>query len=362
MAIKKIFDRNGFVSVFNTDNGDYMRTSILSKEGIDTGIEGFQAEFPQLLDIGIMGHCIHGLSGKCSEIGTECYQSGSKVNMPNMSLENYEKLIKQCEDRTFQVALGGRGDPDQHENFEDILRITKKHGIVPNITTSGYGLTKRHVRLIKEHCGAAAVSYYKTAYMYKAIEMLSSEGVITNLHFVLGNNNIQEAIEMLSNNKIPDGIDRIIFLLHKPIGMGSMDRMLKRKDPLVKDFFKLLSSTDIVERTGFDSCCVPAIIEYCKEISSESFDACESGRFSAYIDAQLNMSPCSFDKTNHVSINLNHYTIDEAWNSEAFQSFRKRFMKACIGCNNRSICLGGCPVCSDINLCENYEAYNKLSI
>lgn len=359
MAIKKIIDRNGFVSVFDTENGDYYRTGVLDLSGNDTGIDGFVSEFPQLLDIGIMGHCKHGLSGRCTEAGVECYQSGGKISQENMSAETYENLIKQCEGRTFQVALGGRGDPDEHEEFEKILYTTRKYGIVPNITTSGYGLTEEKANIIKKYCGAAAVSYYKTPYMYDSIAMLSDKGITTNLHYVLGNHNIEEAINILNGNTVIKGIDRIVFLLHKPIGMGSEQRVLKRNNPKVKEFFNLLSSSDIVERTGFDSCLVPAILDFCPEIAPESFDACESGRFSAYIDSNAVLSPCSFDKTKEIEIDLKKYLIEEAWNSKELQEFRKRFLYGCKNCEKRSLCMGGCPICPEINLCSGYEKQKR---
>ena len=77
-----------------------------------------------------------------------------------MTLENYARLVSEAEEKgCFQVALGGRGDPDMHEHFEDILRLSREHGVVPNFTTSGLGMTAEKARLCKEYCGAVAVSW-----------------------------------------------------------------------------------------------------------------------------------------------------------------------------------------------------------
>ena len=43
------------------------------------------AGFPELLDVGIMGHCTHGLSGLCRESGVQCYQDGWNISQPNMN-------------------------------------------------------------------------------------------------------------------------------------------------------------------------------------------------------------------------------------------------------------------------------------
>ena len=54
-------DRN-FISLFDENTGFYMRSGVL-ENGKDTGRDPFMAEFPELLDVGIMGHCRHGRSG-----------------------------------------------------------------------------------------------------------------------------------------------------------------------------------------------------------------------------------------------------------------------------------------------------------
>ncbi len=197
------------------------------------------ASFPHLIDIGIMGHCQHGQSGLCVKAGVECYQSGLTKSQDNMNLDDYKDIISQCEGKVFQVALGGRGDPDLHENFREILEFTRSKGIVPNLTTSGYGLTPSSVELASEYCGAVAVSWYRSDYTLKAIDTLLASGIKTNIHYVLSNDTIEEAIFLLKNKAYPEGINRLIFLLHKPIGLGSRENVLRFSDPKVKEFFSL---------------------------------------------------------------------------------------------------------------------------
>lgn len=58
-----IFDQKyHFFSFFNSLSGGYMRTGIIDSEGKDTGVDPFMASFPHLIDVGIMGHCVHGRS------------------------------------------------------------------------------------------------------------------------------------------------------------------------------------------------------------------------------------------------------------------------------------------------------------
>lgn len=62
--------------------------------------------------------------------------------------------------------------------------------LVPNFTTSGYGMTSEIAALCKKYCGAVAVSWYRSEYTLRAIQMLLDAGVKTNIHYVVGKNTI----------------------------------------------------------------------------------------------------------------------------------------------------------------------------
>ena len=52
--------RYHFKSAFDTETGAYVRTGVLDVNGKDTGVDPFMASYPHLIDVGIMGHCMHG--------------------------------------------------------------------------------------------------------------------------------------------------------------------------------------------------------------------------------------------------------------------------------------------------------------
>ena len=178
-----------FMSSFNRKNGSYIRTGIL-KDGIETDEDPFMASYPHLIDVGIMGYCIHGSSGLCAKAGIECYQNGFSKKEENMSLQSFERICIESTGLIDQIALGGRGDPDFHEEFEIILKTCEKYAIVPNYTTSGLLMNKEKAVLSKRYCGAVAVSWYRSEYTLKAINLLLKEKVKTNIHFVVDNNSI----------------------------------------------------------------------------------------------------------------------------------------------------------------------------
>ena len=349
MRIRK---EKNFISAFDENTGKYIRTGII-RDGKDTGEDPFMASFPELLDVGIMGHCIHGKSGLCIKAGVECYQDGLHSQNENMNIEDFRRLAAQCKDQTYQFALGGCGDPEQHENFREILKICRENNIVPNFTTSGLGMTTELANLCKEYCGAVAVSWYRNEYTLRAINMLMEAGVKTNIHYVLSKDTVSEAVHRLKNKGFPKGINAIVFLLHKPVGLGTREKMISIDNKEFEEFIKYIGSDDLLYKIGFDSCTIPALINQSGNINLDSLDTCEGARWSAYVTADFKMLPCSFDnEERHWEVDLNTHTVKEAWDSEQFEEFRKHFRNSCPDCRKRKNCMGGCPIRPEIVLCE----------
>lgn len=366
MLLKHYDQKYHFQSVFDTITGNYMRTGVLDENRCDTGVDPFMASFPELIDIGIMGHCMHGLSGKCKESGVQCYQHGDITQKDNMTLADYKYIIDQCVGKTYQVALGGCGDPDMHENFKEILQYTRLQHIIPNFTTSGFGMTPEKAQLCKQYCGAVAVSWYGAEYSINTIQMLLAAGVTTNIHYVLGNNSVDKAIDLLKNgclegldDKTMEKLNAVIFLLHKPVGLGQQNNVLTRNDPRVQTFFGLVDSCDesFPVILGFDSCTVPGLVCYTSTIDPSSIDFCEAARWSMYITPDLKGLPCSFDNQGQ------RYAVDirkeggiqKVWDSPVFENFRKRFQESCLDCEKRIRCYGGCPLMKEIILCDDFR-------
>ena len=355
--IKKKFDRkNRFYSVFNSDTGFYVRSGVLDENGNDTGVDPFMTAYPELIDVGVMGHCVHGMTGLCMASGVQCYQNGLHTVEPNMSLDDFKRIVDECRGKTFQLALGGRGDVDQHENFGEILSYCRENGIVPNFTSSGLGFTDEIVSLCKKYCGAVAISWYRQEHTVKAIQMLLDAGVKTNIHYVLGNNSIDEAIDRLENNDFPAGVNAVIFLLHKPVGLGCENNVLHMNDPRVARFFQVVDRMNFNFKVGFDSCTIPGVLNATHRIDLDSVDTCEGGRWSMYITSDMKALPCSFDNQElRWAYDISNDTIQNAWDSPQFEDFRNHFRNSCPTCPNRRSCMGGCPIRPQVVLCNNPE-------
>jgi len=341
---------NRFSEYFNPLTGLYVRSGIIDENGNDTGEDPFMRCFPSLIDIGIMNRCA--CANKCK---VDCYQKAISRTGNNMSLYDYCSIMEQCKGKVFQVALGGAGDPDTHESFEQILKRTVENKIVPNFTTSGIAMTEEKAELCKKYCGAVAVSEHNADYTHRAFQMLNHVGVKTNVHYVLSNKTIYEAIKRLKNNYYKFA-NAVVFLLYKPIGLGKIENVIMPDEPLLDLFFKTIEEHPFTHKVGFDSCTAPAIVNYTSKIDMDSMDYCEGGRHSMYIDAAMNAMPCSFgNQDSKWFVSLRDHTIEEAWNSDVFNGFRNSLKNSCLGCANRKSCAGGCPICRDIVLCNRKE-------
>lgn len=349
-AIRFADKKYHFNELFNLDNGFYVRSGII-ENGKDTGVDPFMRSYPALIDIGIMAKCAN---AKYCPVG--CYQNRHKGEN-NMSFDDYKTIIDQIQGKVMQVALGGAGSPNEHEEFEKIVRYTREHDIIPNYTTSGIGITDEMVRITKQFCGACAISMYDQPYTYDAIRRFIEAGVTTNIHYVLGNDSIDRAIAWLKNpTAVPEGVNAVIFLLHKPVGLGRSSNVLQNNDPKVVEFFALVDKHDGPWQIGFDSCTIPGIMNHSKNIMHESIDSCEAARYSCYITHDMKMLPCSFDNQDlRWAVDLRQSTIEEAWNSAKFDNFRSHFTGSCKNCKDHELCMGGCPIRREIVLCDRAE-------
>jgi radical SAM protein with 4Fe4S-binding SPASM domain len=367
--------------------------------------------------------------------GIKCYQNGLNVNKPNMSFENFKRIIDEIEGKAFSIALGGRGDSEMHENFGELVEYASSKNIAVAMTSSGIGMTPEKAAICKKYMGAVAISAYsriskdpiiayrkaleephtaytslddipavftlagmnqncivsdtvaiingkeynlfynqdelsnymngeyelyrvynevqKPNYTLNGVKMLLDAGVTTNIHYVLSNTTIDEAILRLKYNGFPAGLNAVIFLLHKPVGLGDESDVLQYDDPRLVEFFAEVDKKHPF-KIGFDSCTVPAILNFSKHINMDSIDTCEAGRFSMYITSDMIALPCSFDNVNQkYAFDLRNGTIQDAWDSDAFNRFRNSFHTSCKGCAKRSKCLGGCPLEPSITLCNS---------
>lgn len=182
------------------------------------------------------------------------------------------------------------------------------------------------------HCirGEKYPYIFRGLYTYRAIDILLQAGVKTNVHYVLSEKTLKEAVRLLEEGGFREGINAAVFLLHKPIGLGRKEHIIRDTTPCLEEFFALIDRGGLPFKIGFDSCTVPGLLRYFKMTDSVSIDTCEGGRWSAYITPDMHMLPCSFDNQQMCwAVDLRSHSIEEAWNGSVFDRFRKNFQNAC---------------------------------
>lgn len=312
----KIFKNKEYELLFNTQTGfEVLR-------GINGNEDPFVTEAPTMLDCGIMGHC----KNKCEF----CYQ-GDKYQ-PNMKLEDFKQIIDEIKYHTNQVALGGRGNPEDHENFEEILKYSKENGVVPNYTTAGNNITPEIVEISKKYTGAVAISFYDKPFTYDALNMFINGGVKTNIHFIYSSKSHDLAMRILNGEDIWSGkinlekLNAIVFLLFKPIGRGKNLLEWIPSEKQVKEFGQLMGKSKTKFKVGADSCLINHIQKYANFSKHQKMavDTCESGRMSVYITPDMKLVPCSFADHDKYGCDIKEHKIKKVWNkAEPFQIFRK---------------------------------------
>ena len=352
-----------FWEIFNEQNGTLIRSNV-----IGTSFDPFMRSFPELIDVGIMSHCDAGKSKCCRSVGVDCYQKGAISTKGNMKLGDYKRIVDEAKGKTFQIALGGAGDPNKHDNFEEILKYTRSNNIIVNMTTSGIDITTKEISLIAEYCGAVAVSYYSKLVdgketndcTLKSIDKLKSL-IQTNVHYVVSNDSIDEAIFRLENDIWPEGINAVIFLLYKPVGFGVDKKVITNYDK-IRSFINVALAKKHFYKIGFDTCFTPILLDFQDMFEIQSIDSCEAARFSMYIDSEMYAYPCSFDnQKGKYKISLLESNIQEVWNSNTFDRFRSR-NSICNDCNLHCICNGGCGLELGIDAGLKCNEYRKISI
>jgi len=313
----RYFTNGHYVLFFDTKTG----LEILN--GVNGRKDPFCLILPSLLDIGVMGTCKH----KCKF----CYQG--HVNRPNMKLSDFKQIIDEVFYHTSQVALGGRGDPNQHPDFEEMLKYCRQKNVVPNYTTSGIDITDKQIEISKM-CGAVAVSDYRKPYTYDALNRLMDSGIKTNIHYIFSSVNFKDCIDMLDGIDVWNGainiekLNAVIFLLFKQSGAGKDLKELNPTDDQLKIMAKKVFNGKAKFKIGIDSCLANHITKYTKltALQKSTVQTCEASRMSSYISPTMKMVPCSFADEEVFGIPIKN-DIYKIWNeSDIFINFRKQLL------------------------------------
>lgn len=164
-------------------NGKTIRIALDSNKPIK------ELAYPEFYDVKMEKSC----HGGCSY----CYVD-SKSTDPHITniLEKFTKFFinMNSNQKPFQIAFGG-GEPTEHPQFIDLMKLSHSMDIMPNYTTNGMWIRKskdeqtKILNVTKDYCGGVALSTHPhlKKYWESAVNKYIKEDIFTNFHIIIGN-------------------------------------------------------------------------------------------------------------------------------------------------------------------------------
>lgn len=304
------------------------------------------------------------VSTVCEGIGQgpckHCYKSNTPKG-DNMSFETFKGIFDKLPKTLTQIALG-IGDifscPDLIKMFEYCRNNAHNPGVIPNLTTNGYGLNDEWVTLLAKHLGGVAVSVYEPKDVcYDAVKKLTDAGIKqVNIHMLVAEETFERCkqviIDAASDSRL-EHLKAVMFLTLKPKGKRNVMN-------IIKDVSKYRELIDLAMEKGvdigFDSCTAPIFLTAMKDHPafdhfSKMTESCESNRFSGYANVDGIYWHCSFteDQPGWTGIDLTEIKDfqKDVWNAPEVVRFR-----------NKLLCQDNKHIDKECYLCPVYDLYN----
>jgi organic radical activating enzyme len=284
MLIRKCEDENILAIMFETINGHKTL-----KYKIDESKQMLPLKYPIHLDISLGTKCF----GNCNYCYANSLIDGIYyLNVVNKLKELFDKLGN---NKPFQIAIGGEGEPTQHPEFIDILKTIKSYNIIPNYTTNAMKVNNDLLMATKENCGCIAISTHKhlEKLWSRNIEKFLEYNIKTRLHVIIGDKNSSDNFIRLYN-KYYNRIDGITILLLRQHGRAT-ENTIFHEDEFLK-VVNFLKDNDH-ENIAFTEFSYNLLKKYNREVSFLDIASHEEGLFGGYIkmDQHLTIFKSSYN-------------------------------------------------------------------
>lgn len=225
MKIRQFIDKN-YKSIFH--DGKTIRIAI------DPSKEISELEYPEFYDIAINDQC----KANCSYCYVSAIKNGS--NWENINDRIYKFFSKMDENqKPFQVAIGGHGEPTLHPEFINVLKTFSELGIVPNYTTNGMHLNDDIMQATKKYSGGVAISCHPhlDKYWKEAVHLYSSVGIKTNLHIIVGESGSVDRFKKIYE-EFESVVDYFVILPYMSVGRAKQIEVESEWDNLFEELKK----------------------------------------------------------------------------------------------------------------------------
>lgn len=205
MKTRKHSDAN-YQSIFI--NGKTLRFPIDQEKPIS------ELSFPEFYDVSLNTWCAAG----CPFCYTDAKKNGVQYSNIVEKVLSFFGMMDENQ-RPYQVAIGGGGEPTSHPDFVECLETFKALSIVPNYTTNGMYLDDKIIEGTKKYSGGVALSTHphleKT--WRRATTIFAEAGIKTNLHTIISDKlSIDRFMEQYKTfNAI---VDKFVLLPYRAFG------------------------------------------------------------------------------------------------------------------------------------------------
>lgn len=304
------------------------------------------------------------LTDRCPVKCTGCYLNAGPEAEAMASHESLERDLDALADMgVFEIALGG-GEVALHKDLIGICERVRARGMVPNVTTSGFGMTPSLARELAPLVGQINVSYDGTGRVYaatrgwngeriarQALETLKSVGVRIGVNTVLTRHTLPD-LDAMGKVLADLKVDEWQWLRFKPAGRGrtSWDALAPSAESLLHIWPK---AVELEERFGlairFDCALVPFLAAHdlpVAQLESLGITGCPGGESLWSRTTQGGWTPCSF--AHDLTPSAQDPSPAQVWRTEpTLNAWRTRAQQpqgACAQCDYKAICRGGCRI------------------
>ena len=301
---------------------------------------------------------------RCPVKCTGCYLNAGPDREHPEHLQDLERDLDALADMgVFEIALGG-GEVAMHEDIVGICERIQNRGMTPNLTTSGFGLTRAMVKRLAPLVGQINVSYDGVGEAYvasrgwkgeplakQAITRLKDAGIRVGVNTVLTKPNLP-SLEPLAQQLAQLHVDEWQWLRFKPAGRGreTWSTLAPSTQALLTVWPTALALEEAYGLTiRFDCALVPFLAAHglpVKHLEALGVSGCPAGESLWARTANGQWNPCSF--AHDLTPEFTPPSTAQAWHTEpTLNDWRSRAAQpdgACATCEYRTICRGGCRV------------------
>ena len=303
------------------------------------------------------------ITNACSNACPHCYMSSGERDADEMDTATFKRAMKTLADMgVFHVALGG-GEALERPDLFEISAYCREIGLVPNLTTSGKGMTPDiasqmsvfgQVNLSLDGVGELSGVFRginQFDQVDAALKMLKDAGVPSGINCVVGRPNYDGLRDLFAYAK-QAGLNEIELLRFKPSGRGKelyarMKTTVEQNKALLPMLQELTEQQDL--RCRIDCSFVPMLCWHKPPLELlEAFGTygCEAGNVLMAGRSNGRISGCSFLPDQGSSI----FEMPETWTADpdygTLRRWRDSAPEPCRSCDYVSLCNGGCHAVS----------------